>query len=179
MSSQVVDLYVLYRIIKDISTPFKDTDAYKLGLIDDKGKKLKTASSREEKEAMTYYDRFVFNIKRALSKVGLDNRIGTYAGALFLLRESQNTKELTEREILQGIQIEMNYLEESTLKSFDEFVEDAPAMATGPAVAGTGDDPIHWKNRGRPRIKGKPIDGYAFLKRMNKKRVANTAVKNG
>lgn len=176
MSSPVVDLYVLYRIIKDISTPFKETDAFKLGLIDDKGKKLKNASSREEKEAMTYYDRFVFNIKRALSRVGLDSRIGTYAGALFLLRESNTNKELTEREILQGIQEEMNYLEESTLKSFDQFIEDAPTMATGPAVAGTGDDPVHWRHRGRPRIKGKPIDGYAFLKRMNKKRVANNAV---
>ena len=176
MSSPVVDLYVLYRIIKDISTPFKDTDAFKLGLIDDKGKKLKNASSREEREAMTYYDRFVFNIKRALSRVGLDSRIGTYAGALFLLRESNTNKELTEREILQGIQEEMNYLEESTLKSFDEFIEDAPTMATGPAVAGTGDDPVHWKKTGRPRVRGKAIDGVAYLRRMNKKRVANNVV---
>ena len=43
MASKAVDLYVIYQIIKRISTPFEDTDAYKLGLIDAKGKKLKKA----------------------------------------------------------------------------------------------------------------------------------------
>jgi len=88
MASQAVDLYVLYQIIKRISTPFEDTDAYKLGLIDKKGKRLKKASTSEEKKAMTYFDRFVFNIKRVMGKVGLDTRVGTYAAALFLLKES-------------------------------------------------------------------------------------------
>ena len=52
------------------------------------------------------------------------------------------------------------------------FLEDAPAMSTGAAVAGTGDDPVHWKKRrrGRPRVNGKMIDGVAYIKRMNKKR---------
>jgi len=47
MAEKVVDLYVLYRIIKDIGTPFKETEAYKLGLVDDKGKRIKKASSKE------------------------------------------------------------------------------------------------------------------------------------
>ena len=177
MASQAVDLYVLYRIIKDIGTPFKDTDAYKLGLIDDKGKRLKKASSSEEKKAMGYYDRFVFNIKRALSKVGLDSKIGTAAGALFLLRESHKDYIPSEDDIISGIKEEMQYLDENTMKTYSEFFnEDAPAMSTGPAVAGTGDDPVHWKKMGRPRVKGKAIDGVAYLKRMNKQRVANNVV---
>lgn len=179
MSNQGVDLYVLYRIIKAISTPFKETDAYNLGLIDDKGERLKKASSPEEKKAMTYFDRFVFNIKRALSRVGLDSKIATYAGALFLLRESHTGRIPSEDEIIKGLNEEMQYLNESTLKSFKEVIEDAPAMATGPAVAGTGDDPVHWKKTGRPRVRGKAIDGVAYLRRMNKMRAANTAVRNG
>jgi|DEB0MinimDraft_4_1074332.scaffolds.fasta_scaffold17537_3 hypothetical protein len=180
MASQAVDLYVLYRIIKDIGTPFKDTDAYKLGLIDDKGKRLKKASSSEEKKAIGFYTRFVFNIKRALSKVGLDSKIGTAAGALFLLRESQSGKEFTEEDIIKGINEEMQYLDEATMKTYSEFFrEDAPTMSTGPAVAGTGDDPVHWKKMGRPRVRGKAIDGVAYLKRMNRMRTANTVVKNG
>lgn len=178
MAGQAVDLYVLYRIIKDIGTPFKDTDAYKLGLIDDKGKRKKKASSSEEKQAMGYYTRFVFNIKRALSKVGLDSKIGTAAGALFLLRESQSKKEYTEEEIILGIKEESEYLNETTMKTYSEFFrEDAPAMSTGAAVAGTGDDPVHWKKMGRPRVRGKAIDGVAYLKRMNKQRIANTAIR--
>ena len=82
MASQAVDLYVLYQIIKRISTPFEDTDAFKLGLIDKNGKRLKKAGTKEEKDAMTYFDRFVFNIKRVMNKVGLDTKVGSYAAAL-------------------------------------------------------------------------------------------------
>lgn len=171
MASKAVDLFVLYQIIKRISTPFEETDAYKLGLIDKNGKRLKRASSPEEKDAVTYFDRFVFNIKRALQKAGLDTKAGTYAGALFLLRESQQENEFTEQEILKGILEEFNYLCENSYISYDElFREDAPAMATGSAVAGTGDDPVHWgKPKGRPREKGRSIDALAFIRRMKKK----------
>jgi hypothetical protein len=177
MASKAVDLYVIYQIIKRISTPFKDTDAFKLGLIDEKGKKLKKASSREEKDALTYFDRFVFNIKRVMAKVGLDTRVGTYAAALFLLKESERHGEPTESEILEGILVEFDYLCENSSITYGElFVEDAPAMATGAAVAGTGDDPVHWKSRGRPRQRGRAIDATSFLKRMSKKYLANTAI---
>jgi hypothetical protein len=171
MASQAVDLYVLYQIIKRISTPFEDTDAFKLGLIDKNGKRLKKAGTKEEKDAMTYFDRFVFNIKRVMNKVGLDTKVGSYAAALFLLKESQREGNPTESEILEGILTEFDYLCENTGITYKElFTEDAPAMATGAAVAGTGDDPVHWsKPKGRPRKKGKPIDAVAFLKRMNKK----------
>jgi len=178
MAEKVVDLYVLYRIIKDIGTPFNETDAYKLGLVDDKGKRLKKASSKEEKDAMSFYHRFIFNIKRALGRVGLDRQIATYAGALFLLREVHKGEMPDDRTIVLGVKEEMKYLDEATMKTYREFFrEDAPAMSTGAAVAGTGDDPVHWKKMGRPRVKGKAIDGVAYLKRMNKQRAANTAIK--
>lgn len=176
MASPVVDLYVLYRIIKDISTPFKETEAFKLGLIDEKGKRLKKAKTTEEKNAMSYYNRFVFNIKRVMQRVGLEGQIATYAGALLLLKEAKNGNELTEEQIKQGLDEQLQFLDESTYKSYKEFIEDAPAMSTGPAVVGTGDDPVHWKKIGRPRIRGKAIDGVAYLKRMNKQRVANNVV---
>jgi hypothetical protein len=170
MASQAVDLYVLYQIIKRISTPFKDTDAFKFGLIDEKGKRLKKAKTDEEKKAMTYLDRFVFNIKRTLSKVGLDSKLATYAGALFLIKESETKQIPSEDKIIEGINEEMSYLAECTDLTFDELFEDAPAMATGPAVAGTGDDPVHWRHKGRPRRRGRAIDATAFLKRMLKRR---------
>ena len=63
------------------------------------------------------------------------------------------------------------------MKTYKEFFnEDAPAMSTGAAVAGTGDDPVHWKSKGRPRVRGKAIDGVAYLKRMNRMRAANNVV---
>ena len=169
MSSQAIDLYMLYQIIKRISTPFENTDAFKLGLIDKNGKSLKKAASPEEKKAMTYFDRFVFNIKRALSKVGLDTKAGTYAGALFLLKESDQQSLPTEHQIIQGV-VEMHtYLYENTNSSYkDKFSEEAPANATGPAVAGTGDDPVHWRMKKKLRKKRTSIDGPALIQRMNK-----------
>ena len=36
-----LDIFVAYKFIKILTTPFKKTDAYKLGIIDDEGKVLK------------------------------------------------------------------------------------------------------------------------------------------
>ena len=37
---RAIDLFVTYRFIKLLVTPFKETDAYKLGIIDEKGKRI-------------------------------------------------------------------------------------------------------------------------------------------
>ena len=186
MASQTVDLFVLYQIIKRLTTPFEESDAFKLGLIDKKGKRLKKASTSEEKKAMTYFDRFIFNLKRIMSKAGLTSKAGTYAAALFLLKESQTEQELNDDEILEGVLVEFDYLCKNTNKSYktlftetykELYKEDAPAMSTGAAVAGTGDDPVHWKQKGRPRTRGRPIDAVAYIKRMNKRRSANTSIR--
>jgi len=38
--SRVIDAFIAYRILKILVTPFNKTKAYKLGIIDDKGKVL-------------------------------------------------------------------------------------------------------------------------------------------
>ena len=38
---RAIDLFVTYRFIKLLVTPFKDTDAYKLGIIDENGLRMK------------------------------------------------------------------------------------------------------------------------------------------
>lgn len=182
MANKAVDLYIIYQIIKRIGTPFEESEAFKAGLIDKKGKKLRKASSSEDKKALTYFDRFVFNIKRLLSRVGLDSKMSNYAAALFMLKESQTGTIPSDELIIEGINREMQYLKENSDISYKEmFHEDAPAMATGAAVAGTGDDPVHWKKkrRGRPRVSGKLIDGVAYIKRMNKKRAESVRKING
>ena len=74
MSSNLVDIYVLYRIIKDLATPFEKTDAYKTGLIDKKGERLRDSTGRkvkavtkDQKKADNYYFRFIRNLKRSCS----------------------------------------------------------------------------------------------------------------
>ena len=99
MAEQVVNLFVLYKIIRELSTPFKETKAFELGLIDEKGKLLKRPKTKKEKQAYSYFYRFIFNLKRLLAKVGLESRIATFAAALFLLKEEED-KEYTDKELL-------------------------------------------------------------------------------
>jgi hypothetical protein len=97
---RAIDLFVTYRFIKLLVTPFEKTEAYKLGIIDKDGKRnteqtvargvrptnLNTA---EKKNAYTVLHKLVFNIKKIFGKVpGLRTKLGTYAAALFLLKDT-------------------------------------------------------------------------------------------
>ena len=184
MSSNLVDIYVLYRIIKDLATPFEKTDAFKTGLIDKKGERLRDstgkkvkAETKAQKKADNYYFRFIRNLKRLMTKVGLGSRLATFAAAMFLIKEEMEKKHtLTEdgfkdedlvlEEIVKGIR----FLEKNSHKQYNQLCEEI-ANATGAAVAGTGDDPVHWKKMpyrvgsvGDRKKKGRYINGVAYLK---------------
>ena len=93
-----IDLFVSYRFLKLLTTPFKKTEAFKLGIIDEKGHRImKEKSSKPEveltttqqKNAYTILHKLVFNIKKLFNKVpGLRTKVGTYAAALFLLKDT-------------------------------------------------------------------------------------------
>ena len=81
------DIVYAFRFLKLLVTPFNKTKAFELGIIDEKGKVLKKAAERktpEEKDAYTMFHRLVFNIKKLIP----GKRLGSYAAALFLIRES-------------------------------------------------------------------------------------------
>jgi hypothetical protein len=87
---RAIDMFVTYRFVKLLTQPFNKTDAFKMGIIDEKGnrtdKKLYKAS---EQSAYTILHKLVFNIKKIFLKVpGLRSRVGTYAAALFLLKDT-------------------------------------------------------------------------------------------
>ena len=72
-----VDSLITYRILKLLVTPFDKTDAYKLGIIDAKGKELKRMrelNSVNERDAYTLLHRLVFRIKKIIEKVPIDNK---------------------------------------------------------------------------------------------------------
>ncbi len=142
MAEQVVNLFVLYKIIRELSTPFKETKAFELGLIDEKGKLLKRPKTKKEKQAYSYFYRFIFNLKRLLAKVGLESRIATFAAALFLLKEEED-KEYTDKELLDIIFENIQYLKQNP-NLMEEIAVAAPTNAT-PQVPGAGSDVAHWK----------------------------------
>ena len=91
--NRAIDMLITYRIMRVLSTPFENQDAFKYGIIDKKGKVLRkynTLSKPEEKKAYTWLHRFLFNVKRILGKVGLGSRLGTLAAALGILLKEGN-----------------------------------------------------------------------------------------
>ena len=101
--SRAVDLFVTYRFLKLLVTPWQKQEAYRLGIIDGKGKALKKArelETEEERSSFSLLHRLVFNVKRIFGKVpGLRTQLGTYAAALFLLKEHYKIENLPEGEI--------------------------------------------------------------------------------
>ena len=106
---RAIDALIAFRLIKLLVTPFNRTKAYKLGIIDAKGKvliksreinKLPSAQRTPARKAYTMLIRFVFNLKRLLSKVGIRGPIGTAAAAAiaFFKEEYGNNPEV-EREV--------------------------------------------------------------------------------
>ena len=132
---RAIDLFVTYRFLKILTTPFDKQDAYKLGIIDKDGNRkmgkpipgikvskpdpLKTS---EEKAAYTILHKLIFNIKKLFNKVpGLKTKVGTYAAALYLLKdtfkESVDDPDVFEKEF-------MKYLKEQGLEIDDSISEE-------------------------------------------------------
>ena len=122
--NRAVDLFVTYRFLKLLVTPFEKQEAYKLGIIDKKGKNLiksKNLETEEQRQAYTLLHRLVFNCKKIMSKIPLvRTQIGTYAAALFLLKdtfkESVYDPDVFEKEF-------MKYLKENDIE-FDESISE-------------------------------------------------------
>tara|TARA_B100000941_G_scaffold217238_1_gene160097 strand:- start:309 stop:896 length:588 start_codon:yes stop_codon:yes gene_type:complete len=101
--NRAIDLFVTYRFLKLLTTPFDKQDAFKRGIIDKNGKVLKKARSLTagaDKKAYTLLHRLVFNFKRILKTVGLGSKFGTYAAAaVALLKETYGQSNVYEKEI--------------------------------------------------------------------------------
>ena len=115
--SRVIDALVAYRVVKLLVTPFNKTQAFKLGIIDDKGKVLKKSRDihdPKERNAYTLLIRFVFNLKRMLSKIGIRGALGSSAAAaLAFFREEHGDNPEVEREVYkylkeQGFEFEIS-----------------------------------------------------------------------
>ena len=142
---RAIDLFVTYRFIKLLVTPFKDTDAYKLGIIDKDGNRVmpppsaggvrqtkpKSLDTIAEKSAYTILHKLVFNIKKIFGKVpGLRTKLGTYAAALFLLKdtfkESVDDPDMFEKEFMKYLHEEGYEIDDSISEEVIGFGEVLP-----------------------------------------------------
>ena len=89
--SSLVDLYLVYRILRKLTTPFNQWDAYKTGVIDAQGNLLKKNNDRNtqaERQSFSKFDLMILKLKRLLEKVpGGRSKFASYAAALLLIKE--------------------------------------------------------------------------------------------
>ena len=128
---RAVDLFVTYRFLKLLTTPFEKTEAFKLGIRDKDGHRIKLPKSSkpavelttsELKNSYTILHKLIFNIKKLFAKVpGLRTKVGTYAAALFLLKdtfkEHVEDPDMFEKEF-------MKYLKENKIELDREISEE-------------------------------------------------------
>lgn len=164
--SRFVDSIIAYRILKMLVTPFEDTDAFRLGIVDAKGKELKKMSnlnSVDERDAYSILHRMVFRLKRIIEKVPVENKkLVSFAAALSLIKEhadatrepidleDQFINKLYDTELLhEDIQFIHNVTRNNYILPFKLYMEDAPAnnaVAT-PGIDGLTPDTIGVKKK--------------------------------
>lgn len=143
--SRLIDNLVAYRILTMLIKPFDDTQAYKLGIIDAKGKNLKKSSTLKtsaEKDAYTYLNRLVFNMKKIINKLpGGESKLKSLVAALFLVKEyyqsNDRTTSLMEQRYNQILEMldDNVYLVEEEILVRNFLNEDAVANVAGAGVA--------------------------------------------
>lgn len=161
----MIDLFLIYQFIRRLATPFKDWEAYKLGIIDENGKILKKRKDLltvKERQAFGVFDLMILNLKKLLAKVpGGSSRLASYAAALYLIREwnhfsdsSLLTEDTTDKEIIESVnQLYNGYSDYITLietvnkkmhinELFEQKILETPTVSAGSgAIAGIGVGP--------------------------------------
>ena len=150
MSSTAIDNLIALRILHMLVTPFVDTAAFRLGIIDHKGNVLRKAvvlHTQGELNAYTMLHRLVFRLKRIIEKVPVINKkFLTYAAAFALVKEHLNdtqepmVSDFEGRMISEDVKVNTNDVEfvehffsPKYIMPFRLFEEDGAAPASAPA----------------------------------------------
>jgi len=110
------DLVYTFRFIRMLVLKWPEWDAYKQGIIDDNGKRIKSVKldTQAKKDAWTPFIRLCANIKRLISKIpGGGSRLGGFVSALYLIKENGKLKDKDIQKILESVDInDLDFLSE-------------------------------------------------------------------
>lgn len=151
---RAADLAFTFRFIRMLVLDWTEWDAYKLGIIDDSGKRNKNEqlNTDEKKSAYTPFIRLAANVKRLLSKIpGGSTKLGSFAAALYLIKEDYNLSEKQLHKILDEFGIDSTDL---MLESSQWFVLNNKMLSPGiyklsedKVLNGTYDDIVNSKDQ--------------------------------
>lgn len=119
---RAADLAYTFRFIRLLVMDWKNWDAYKEGLIDENGKRIKSVKmdTDAKKSSYTPFIRLAANIKRLISKIpGGGTKLGSFAAGLFLIKENYNLKDKDLKNILEKCGVDsLDFLAEARMNWF-------------------------------------------------------------
>ena len=92
-AGKVISAFTVFKFIKIISDPFTKMEAYRLGIIDSKGKFLKKVNeleTKKERDAVNPFNRLMINLKKAMNRVPdpkFKAQLKTLPTAMILLKD--------------------------------------------------------------------------------------------
>ena len=142
------EMYVCYTLLQLIGKKYTEFDAYKLGLIDDRGEILRKSKTKEEKEALSFVVILALNFK----KTAMFNPVfyqKLKINPILAMRESLNeyALDLTDEMIIEMI---------SGDASADPG-EQAAGMNSGNVVHVTSKDNVPDNQKGKKKRKGEVV----------------------
>lgn len=159
MLHKAVDLYLVYQFLRRLALPFTQWQAFKAGVIDEKGNIIVKKPDRtpEQKQAFGKFDLMILKLKKLLGKVpGGSSKIASYMAALWLIKEwNQFTNQpllnesVSEYDIDQSLILFQEWylyytaiLQEGNVKITEEGEGGAPTVNVGGGdIAGLGVGP--------------------------------------
>jgi len=115
---KAADTVYAFRFIRMLVLDWKDWDAYKVGIIDENGKRDKSVKidNLEKSSTWTPFIRLCANIKRLVSKApGGGSRLGSFAAALYLIKEKTGMTDKELKQICEKVGIEsLDFLNENS-----------------------------------------------------------------
>lgn len=142
------DFFYSLRFLRLLTMPYEKTGAFKVGIIDKDGKKLKKPETSEERANYNTFHKLVFNIRRLLAKVPAGkSAIARYAAALFLIKDHLEINDESVAKVLKeatGVDFLKEDLEERNNKwylteSGDKIQKGKYALIRDIALPSTGD----------------------------------------
>ena len=171
--SRIVDNLIAMKIVRMITQNFEDTEAFKLGIIDHQGnnlRKMSTLSTEEERNAYSYLNRLVFNMKKILNRLpGGENRMKSLVGALWLVKEYYESGSRTTSLMEDRYKHIMRIIESSVVLAEEQIIVNRVLSEEGMGAAVVGGAPTN--NTGgpvsvqEPKIEKKNVKKYQIMAR--------------
>ena len=101
MIKKIFDAIAVAEVLRRLATPFTQTKAYRMHLIDANGLPLKNRSdfTKMEAEVYTRFDVMIFNLKRIIARFTHSPNLAPLAAAALLLKEAENFDTILEADL--------------------------------------------------------------------------------